>query len=272
MKMSIIKGLLLILAVVVCATVTVQADDFVDVSDGLWSNPANWVDGTVPTSLDWAKISNASNSLQTATIGAGVNATSSKTHLGYTGGGVINIIDGGTLTTVGDDLLLAKNGGNGTLNLYDGAISVGKDLEVGQGSGVTGTLNMYAGTITVGDDFEIAQIAGTTGIVNLDGGTITLNGSGSQFNMYAGGSLNFGGLGNGSVSDGLLVIIGKDLTGAIGDDVAAGWITSDLGYVTVETVGADTHVYGNVIPEPATLGLLGLTGGAMVFMRRRFNR
>jgi len=200
----------------------VQAIDFVATGDQLWSNPANWSAGSLPTSSDWAKISNVSSLHQTAMINSGVNAVSSKTHLGYTGGGTLTI-DGGTLTTAGDDLLLGKNGGSGTLNLISGTINCGKDLEVGGGN--PGVLNMSNGTINVTRDFDIPESAGSTAEVNLDGGVITVNGA---LTMEATGSMD--------ISGGTLIVDGV-VTSAINAYITSGWITAydGAGSLTVDT-------------------------------------
>jgi hypothetical protein len=268
--------LLMVATAVLWTAGTVWATDydFVDTGDGLWSTLANWqvagLTATVlPTVNDWAKISNKSSLPQTVTIGAGVNAVALKTHIGYTDVKTLNIIDGGTLThkTAADgDMLLGKNSGDGILNI-SGALSTltCRDLEVGQTTtvGKKGVLNMTGGLITVADDFEIGlSTNNATGIVHLDGGTIKLDGSyegvgGALLRMYTGGSMNFGG--------GTLILPG-DQRSRIDGYVTSGWITSDLGGISATFDDVNTTVIG-VIPEPATMVLLGL-GGLLLRKRR----
>jgi hypothetical protein len=191
--------------------------DFVDTGDSLWSNPANWTMG-LPTAADWAKISNLSSLHQHAIITGGFNAVSLKTHIGYTGGGTLTV-DGGSLTTVGDDLLLGKNGGSGTLIMISGTINCGKDLEVGGGN--PGIINMTGGTINIARDFDIPETVGSAAEVHLDGGTIVIDG---VLTMSATGSMD--------ITGGTLVINGN-VTTAVSGYVSSGWITAYDGTGTV---------------------------------------
>jgi hypothetical protein len=76
---------------------SVQAADFVDAGDQLWSTTGHWSAGTVPTTADWGKISNASSLHQTAMINSGVNAVSLKAHVGHANIGYYEIVPSGTL-------------------------------------------------------------------------------------------------------------------------------------------------------------------------------
>jgi len=233
----------------------VQAVDFVDTGDTLWSTAGNWSTGKVPIAADWAKISNASSLHQTAMINSGVNAVSLKTHVGYTGGGTLTI-NGGTLGTVGDDLLLGKNGGSGTLNLISGTLTVGKDLEVGGGD--PGTINMTGGAINVARDFMIPLSAGSAAEVHLEGGMITVN-----------GALTMGATGSMDISGGTLIVDGN-VTNTINGYITSGWITAydGAGTLTVDTTAnpGQTTVTAFLpsVPPTETTGPAPLSGSTGV--------
>ena len=161
--------------------------------DHLWSTPANWNTGTVPTSGDWVRI----GGLPGPTI-ANEGAVAAKTLLGTTDTSELTV-DGGTLVNTRFEIG-AWADIKGTLNMNSGTIA-NNDLLLGvQGPG---TLNMTGGTIIVGRNFQIASATGT-GHVNLNGGIITAN----NFAMRE----EAGSVGTMDVTAGTLIIDGNDLS------------------------------------------------------------
>lgn len=252
-----------------------------DLANDFWSNAANWDDG-IPEPGDWAQI-RASGTLNSDA------GSIKKLTIGYTDGVTLTVVDGGILST-DEDLVPGRNA-SGTLNMFGGTINIGRDLDVGYSDNelglitmTGGTINIYrdlglingggnglhsarldmtGGNINVGDDLDMNEALGlgATGLLNLDGGTITLLNTfegNSRLQMAAGGAvLNFGG--------GTLVLPG-DRQSEVQGFLANGWITSDLGGLSAEFDGVNTTIIG-VVPEPATMILLGL--GGMLIRRKK---
>ena len=217
-----------------------------DPADSLWSTAGNW-DLGIPTSADWAKVRRGAPGATIASEGA----VAERVHVGYDQGSVLTV-DGGTLVLSGNDLLLGKNGGSGTLNMISGAITVGRDLEVGGGD--PGVINMTSGTIIVGDDFEIPESesdADSTAEVNLDGGTIILDGSyegDGHLRMYPRGLMN--------ITGGTLILAGDEVStvqGYIDDGLITGYGGAGAAYVDYDATDDKTTVYAvhALDPQPA---------------------
>jgi len=164
--------------------------------------------------------------------------------------------------------LLVGDGSGGALDLNTGAaLDVGNWMYVGGVAGAS-TLNMNDGTIDIVGNLECGNLewgtrVGGTGHINLYGGTITT------------GVLGMSGTGTGTmdIEAGTLIVNG-DQTGAMTFLQSEGWITAYGGTGTVMmdfgvTNAGQTTLYG-VIPEPATLGMVALLGGGMLWIRSRF--
>jgi hypothetical protein len=179
-------------------------------------------------------------------------------------------INSGTLT-VGNGLRCGGSSSSrrsGQLFVNGGVINAPAYLAVGYGPGtasnVTGWLYMTAGTINAGS-FDIGRVIATNGYADIDGGTIYA----TDFRMRpAGGtgtvSLDMSG---GGGAGGAKIIITGDKTAAIYGYIDSGWIKTNgvawEDYSLVTWDGTNT----TIIPEPATLCLLGL--GALSLIRRK---
>lgn len=165
-----------------------------------------------------------------------------------------------TASSISDLLVGDASGGAMTLNT-GAALDVSNWMYVGGVAG-SSTLNMNDGTLDVVGNLEWGTRAGGTGHINLYGGTITtavLGMSGS-------------GTGTMDIEAGTLIVNG-DQTGALSFLQGSGWITAYGGTGTVMmdynvTNAGQTTLYA--IPEPATLGMVALMGGGILFIRRKF--
>jgi hypothetical protein len=186
------------------------------------------------------------------------------------------VINGGTLTAhsgfqVGNNILAA--GSVVTMNdglLYSKTLNVGRKADA--------EMTVYDGTIETGL-LGIGGIAGfetATGVLDLLGGSITTTNAGGLL-MRENGLLNI-------ENDALLILAGNaysninasansgkiDWDNALVDTVGDyTWSNGSGSYLTSEFDGTDTTVWVTTIPEPATIGLLGLSGLAL-FIRKRF--
>ncbi|RKX43690.1 MAG: hypothetical protein DRP64_07855 [Verrucomicrobia bacterium] len=176
---------------------------------------------------------------------------------GYGAGatGTLNV-NGGTMNGT---LLLLGNGGTGNGTVTGGAISLSSQLQIAVGAGSAGHLVMDGGTLTgVGMNFG----NGGTAVVDLNGGQLINNG-GTAINGNA--TINVGAgewiFTASSVADVNWMI---DNSGATWNFAGA---NGNVRSVTDDGLG---NVTVTAIPEPATMGLMALFGGALLRFRRMF--
>ena len=235
--------------------------------DDSWNTALNWDTDTVPTASDLV-VNTMPN--ETVIVGAGVVAVANELRIAEEDGpSQIDINAGGTLTTGTPTLYLGYGGGSagakaGTMNINGGAVTAGLHMYVG--SWGSGLLNMTAGTLNVGGYLVInnTNFGATTGHLQLDGGTIdaaTLSMKDASGSMdITGGTFVFTSLAGG-------------LGATVGDLISGGHIT---GYGGTGTVNVDTltdpgrTILTAAIPEPATLAIFAVFGGALLGARRRF--
>ncbi len=169
-----------------------------------------------------------------------------------------------TLSNAGDinvaGVMYTTIAGNSVINMNSGVVTVGNTLFLTHAGGGTGAFNMNGGTVNVGT-FDLLQEGGT-GHLQLDGGTITAAVMG--LNGNANNTID--------ITEGVLIAVG-DHSGGMDWMASIGVITAYGGAGTVIAdydIGLNETTLHAVIPEPATLSLVALLGGGMLWVRKRF--
>jgi len=268
------KLLILLLLLGVAGSACASVDWLAGATTSDWFTAANWSNGVpvlTPTTNTRTYGSSANPSYMPIInsgaavahqldIGGGARATQA-----VTGSVTLN---GSTSTLTVTDYF--RTGSSSTSNRWgafymnDGTVNVGNYLTIGYGSGtvdVRGWLDMNAGTINVTNAFTIGNAAGASGYVDLDGGTINAG----NFVMKATA-------GTGTVELdiwGSKIVITGDKTVAIQGYIDNAWIKSNgVAWTLYDNVSYDVGTNKTtIIPEPATLCLLGL--GALSLIRRK---
>ena len=240
------KKLLVLTALIMIAAVTTQAavvwwvGDYAG-GDGDYANGQSWsadlvvTYGSVPLATDENGIITDMASAGIATISSSISQGPITLGIGWDqGSGVLNVVDGGSLTSPGTSLAVGYDGVNtpaneGELNISGGSVVVGGNLVVGAGAahGV-GTLNLSGGLL------HASSIILNDGIINM--------------------------------SDSGKLWIDQELSHL--DLVALGWMTVPAGKTSLVVYNAaEGRTEWSVIPEPATFGLIAILG--LAFLRRK---
>jgi len=179
------------------------------------------------------------------------------------------------------------------MNFSAGIVSVFDRVDVGDdtvGEGGNGILTMSGTADLTAGELRLDATDGFTGVANLNGGSVHVDQVtiGANGTLYLAAAATLDTYTNMTIkANGLLVLEG-DHTVTVDGQVLAGelsWSGGLVGYDDAKEFdaeydtadgwlrykfdGTNTEVW-TVIPEPATLGLVGFVAGAMVFIRRRF--
>ncbi len=216
-----------------------------DGPDQLWSTPAHWDSGAVPTILDVVIIKTSHGP-----IVANEGAITKNIRVGASGG------DDATLTVNGGTLELSVWSAagawpvtaTGTVNLKSGAIDCKNEFVVGnQGTGI---LNMTGGTFAITFNLIVGREPGSIGHVDLFGGILTANNLKMRDEAGSVGSID--------VRAGTLILDGNKLSTVQGF-IDNGWITAYDGDGTLQldydvtnegqTTLTATHLLDWAIPD-----------------------
>ena len=282
-----------VLVVLVC-TVGVQGATVYNWTGGTgdWSAGSNWDQGENPQSGAHLK-----SDCQQVNISGSSSVVSGPYSLALDDNNnnnpVVTVSNGATWS-LGNAIWIADDpGSNGTLKvLSGGTVNIGSLLDVGNspGDGHTadaivedGNLNITGGwgdlrvgvyngtcTLTISGSSTVKildslSIVGTSGKVVLNGGDLVVGTDPASASNNDGGTIHFGANGNLYYNGGRLLVSGmteSDMQGYID----SGKIVPSISY-SIQTVQYEGKSYTALVPEPATIGLLGL--GAFGFIRRK---
>lgn len=168
--------------------------------------------------------------------------------VGWTGGGIGELVIGSTASVNAAFYLLVGEGGDGSVTQTGGSITVGaQDSRIGIGAGVTGTYTISGGSLTGSGNFQIGSGNGATGIFTQTGGTVLMNAGYPVVGRYAGGSgtlsvsagsfTQIGGGGGfliiGEEGTGTLTVSGTGLVDVQGDHLQLGHLATGSGIVNL---------------------------------------
>ncbi|RYD62998.1 MAG: hypothetical protein EOP83_13205, partial [Verrucomicrobiaceae bacterium] len=169
--------------------------------------------------------------------------------------GALNINTTGTISA-GTQLLVGSFGGTGTVKMESGTLTVGTDMEIGNGASATGTLTQTGGTITKTSGATAVTIgggvspatSGGNGTANLNGGTFTTP-----------GVLR---VGHGNASNGTLNLGGTNLT--VGGEF---WVGNQTGGTGTMTYSSGAFTVNNWVligrKDDANVGVGGIGSVSM---------
>ncbi len=242
----------------------------------------------------WLGANNGAGTLHTLTI-ANSTVGANKVRVGYdrtawtgagAGNGLLTINGASSSLAVSGNLEIgakdgtATSGSTGVVVLNDGTLSATQIL-LGTQANATGTLTINGGAVTTGN-FKLASNGASDGTLNLYGGTLDVtggwSGAGTDHLGISLGSLTAKGDINGKfvniANEGHMTVLG----GLLDDSAFTSTYTSNSGSFAsaggiakwgYDATSNKTAVW-SVIPEPATLSMVALLGGGMLFVRRRF--
>jgi hypothetical protein len=223
MHSRLITSIAVILTAVLLGRRAFATDHHWNISNGIWSQPADWNPATVPGPTDNAIVDFFSGTPGHVTIST--NNLQAVPSVTIANGDSVSVGNNGSLLC-GGDFVVGNNSTTGTLsvinsnpiNAYFGGLTIAANLLVGQLSGA-GTVSQNAGTVAVGNwvvlgnSNDQSSAFSASGMYNLAGGNLhapamfvagNFHTSGT-FNL-SGGDANFGSLGIGVGSNGVGVL------------------------------------------------------------------
>lgn len=288
MKNSFIIKLVVIITTVSSLAVGTNID-WIGGTDSNWGSVANWSRTHIPRSTEVFRIGDTGD----PGIYLNVDAVGiDESRLGWDLEGdpsVSRVYSDAHNMHIYGDLRIASDAANTSYLTLTGTGSVTTDGNLRVGHSGAGYFNISdSAVVTAGKNFVVSYNDSSSGVVNQTGGTITIawalqvDGLGAGYDNYArynldGGTVSATGLaigaaGNLDITLGTLML--ADADGSLAG-IAQGYEDNDLltaydgtGDVIISWNGTDTTTITAVVPEPATMVILG-AGAFIGFLNRR---
>lgn len=254
-----LTGLMMIAAMLVLSSTAVAGSYYASGVTGDWDDTVPWGGVGYPVAGDVAYLNLGS----TMTVD-GTAEEAAELHLASWSGNsdlvTLNIANGGSLDITGWTYVGVAAGDFGLLSV-DATSTFTANSALNVGYNGNGTLDVNGGTVNALGGLFVSNpwAAGTgAGSVNLNDGIINVS---TDFAMSPTGLID--------IHAGTLSIYGLWW-----DNLLTGYIDADqiVGYGDTQTVNIDhvgDYTVLTAVPEPATLGMLAVFGGAMLFIRRK---
>ena len=297
------------LAVMAMTATVVQAAAITNAAvNGLWSNSATWqggvVPGTVVAGADIVRIRTGN----TITLDSNVAQPLGNVQVGRVTAGTLVVTNGGVLGMLTASTLEIGSTGVGSFTLYTGGTVTGKTVVVSAQAltSAGSSIAIHGGNMSLSGPITVGKAA--NGSLTIDGGSVLANSLalGDAGNLYNGSSSLTGGALELTAANALTINTASKLT--IGNDATLIWAgnkvanigtfvtanniiwssgSSALGltygvgdqtwtngiyflHADYSSIDSKTRVWADTIPEPATIGMIGL-GALITLLIRRFS-
>ena len=222
-------------------------------------------------------------------IGNGGTVSAGDFYMGYATGGAGSLTvagSGSTLTTAGGAFVVGRSGSTGSMTISAGAaVTSAGTAYLGNTSTTVGDATVEgdgslwdAATLLVGNSGQGTLTISDGGLVSVDSLSIDVTAGGSEGLIQIGLNGMLAVADSGTTATDLtafLALIGGSTdnvdysNGSAWDDIANGTLGTDY---TLTEYDADSTSFTKltVIPEPATLGLVCVLAGGLIFVRRCF--
>lgn len=249
-------------ALMAISTGSASAQNWTGATSNDWTVGSNWAGGAAPTAAGTVNINTTSPNPTVLGVGGPAAGTAGQMIVGDTTGsfGNLTIQNGSTLTS--SSILAAPfeigsdPGSNGTVTVTGaGSQWITSGAQIRVGSGGNGTLNIQNGAVVIAQGVILGALAGGAGTININGGGTLETSNLSRAATAAGGQINFdNAILRASINN--TFFISGFLPGNL--NIAAGGLTVDTQAFTVSAGSGFSGVGGLTKIGAGTLNLRAL--------------